>query len=156
MGCGDAMYLLLNGRSTSKYQEIKNTTTQLKFCHLVRKQYSPNNSIFRYIMCENPLIFIDIHIFKNQVKSLSMKNELQWPTTRIFHFDGWCVQNNVGVNEIQHLSSPPDISGVRVARAIVFSVVFCRSLFIFGGPLYSVCPSIYDFWLLLWYLQTIL
>ena len=84
-------------------------------------------------MCENPLIFIDIHIFKNQVKSLSMKDELQWPTTRIFHFDGWCVQNNVGVNEIQHLSSPPDISGVRVVRAIVFSVVFCRSLFIFLG-----------------------
>ena len=129
------MYLLLNRRSTSKYQNKKSKILRQSwnFVTLWKKQYSLNNSIFRYIMCEDSLIFIDIHIFKYHVKSLSMKNELQWPTTRIFHFDGWYVQNNVGVNEIQHLSSPPDFSEVRVARSLVFCVVFCRSLFIFWG-----------------------
>jgi hypothetical protein len=31
---------------------------------------------------------------------------------------------------IEHLSSPPDFSGVRVARSLVFCVMFCRLLFV--------------------------
>ena len=30
----------------------------------------------------------------------------------------------------EYLSSPPVISGVRVARAIVFCVIFCRSMIV--------------------------
>jgi hypothetical protein len=56
----------------------------------------------------------------------------------------------------EYLSSPPVISGVRVARSLVFCVMFCRSFF---------CPvlttvlsdfSIYEIWLPLLYLQTFL
>ena len=41
-----------------------------------------------------------------------------------------------------HLRSPPVFSGVRVARSLVFSVLFCRSLFVilslFIWPLYCL------------------
>ena len=30
----------------------------------------------------------------------------------------------------EHLSSPPVLSGVRIARSLVFHVMFCRSLFV--------------------------
>ena len=51
------------------------------------------------------------------------------------------------------------VSGVRVARYLVFCLVFCRPLFVyfclFGRC--NVCPlSIYGFFLPLWYLQTFL
>ena len=52
------------------------------------------------------------------------------------------------------------ISGVRVARSLVFCAMFCRSfflpfvLFLFGN--YFVCPSIFYFWLHLWHLQNLL
>jgi hypothetical protein len=53
--------------------------------------------------------------------------------------------------------SSPDFSCVRVARSLVFCVVFCRSffalcLFFFRHIALSV---IYGFWLPLWYLQTL-
>ena len=32
----------------------------------------------------------------------------------------------------EHMNSPPVFSGVRVARSLVFGVVFCRSLFFFS------------------------
>ena len=70
----------------------------------------------------------------------------------------------------EHLSSPQIFSRVRVARYLVFCVMFCRSLvvpiisecldyhklFLFFWPLY--CLSFFDWWLLitLWYLQTLL
>ena len=51
-------------------------------------------------------------------------------------------------------------SEVRVARSLVFSVMFCRLLFVLCSSSFRhcvVCPSqIYDFWLPLWYLQTFL
>jgi hypothetical protein len=37
-----------------------------------------------------------------------------------------------------HLSSPPVFSGVRVARSVVFCVVFCRSLFVLLAIVLSV------------------
>jgi hypothetical protein len=72
----------------------------------------------------------------------------------------------------------PAFSGVRVARHLVFSVMFCRWLFVllsfFVSLLYClssdlpllithlgscghciVCPPIYDFWLPIWYLVVI-
>ena len=57
-----------------------------------------------------------------------------------------------------HLSSPPVFIGVRVTRSLVESVCFvdlCLSfwLLFFG---HFVCPSINEFWLPLWYLQTLL
>jgi hypothetical protein len=58
---------------------------------------------------------------------------------------------------LEHLSSPWFFSGVCVTRSLVFCVMFCRSLFVlflFGSCF--VCPSIYGFWLPLWYLQTFL
>ena len=59
----------------------------------------------------------------------------------------------------EHLSSPPDFSGVRVTRSLVLCVCFAdRSLsictFSFGHCV--VCSAIYRFWLPLWYLQTLL
>jgi hypothetical protein len=36
----------------------------------------------------------------------------------------------VCVNKYKHLRSPPVFCGVRVARSLVFCVVFCRSLFV--------------------------
>ena len=89
-----------------------------------------------------------------------------------------CNQSNTtGVSELvtlpKHTNSPPEFSGVRIARSLVFCVVFSRSLFVLVSfvfwPLYClsffhlsfdhciVCPfSIYGFWLSLWYLQTFL
>ena len=60
----------------------------------------------------------------------------------------------------EHMSSPPVFSRVRVARSLVFCVVFCRSLFVllsvFFWPL--CCLSSYDLRILItiWYLQTLL
>ena len=48
---------------------------------------------------------------------------------------------------------------VRVARSLVFCLMFCISLFVHLFFLLGhcvVCPSIYGFWLRLWYLQTFL
>ena len=51
----------------------------------------------------------------------------------------------------------PVYYGVHVDQSLAFSVVFCRFLFIFS-PFghYIVSPSIYGFYLPLWYLQTFL
>ena len=58
------------------------------------------------------------------------------------------------------MSSPPIVVGVHVAWSLSFYVVFCRSLFVvlslFSFGHCVVCPSIYSFWLPLWYLQTFL
>jgi hypothetical protein len=50
-----------------------------------------------------------------------------------------------------------EFSRIRVARSIVFCVVFCRSLLVFFLlAIVFVCPySIDGFWLHLWYLQTL-
>ena len=58
----------------------------------------------------------------------------------------------------EHLSSPLDFSGVRITRSLVLSVCFVDNslsfcTFSFGH--FVVCPSIYGFWLPLWYLQTL-
>ena len=65
------------------------------------------------------------------------------------------------LTRVRLLSSPPYFSGVRVARYLVFWVMFCRSLFgrlfFFFWPLY--CLSFFDLRLLitsLRYLQTFL
>ena len=49
--------------------------------------------------------------------------------------------------------------GVRVALSLFFCVVFCRSLFVLFRLVIhdcDVCPSIYGFWLPIWYLQTLI
>ena len=54
--------------------------------------------------------------------------------------------------------------GVRVTRSLVLYVLFCRSLSVLLSFFFCpfsfvhsvVCPSIYGFWLHLWYLQTLL
>ena len=59
----------------------------------------------------------------------------------------------------EHMSSPQVFSGVRVTRSLVFYVCFvdCRLSFCtFSFDHCVVCSSIYGFWLLLWYLQTLL
>ena len=80
-----------------------------------------------------------------------------------FHIK-WCscrvtVKRRVSLVEqeliflLEHLSSLPVFSGVRVARSLVFCVlliIIC--LFSVGHCI--VCPSIYGFWLPLWCLQT--
>ena len=59
-----------------------------------------------------------------------------------------------------YLSSPPVFSGVRVTRSLVFYVCFvdrCLSFCTFSFGHCVVCTSsIYEFWLPLWYLQTLL
>jgi hypothetical protein len=80
-----------------------------------------------------------------------------------FHIK-WCscrvtVKRRVSLVEqeliflLEHLSSLPVFSGVRVARSLVLCVlliIIC--LFSVGHCI--VCPSIYGFWLPLWCLQT--
>ena len=60
----------------------------------------------------------------------------------------------------EHLTSPPMFSGVCDTQSLVFCVMFCRLLFVllpfFFWPLCCLCPSIYGFWLPLWYLTTFL
>ena len=58
-----------------------------------------------------------------------------------------------------YLSSPPVFSGVRVTRSLVLYICFvdgCLSFCPFSFGHCDVCSSIYGFWLLLWYLQTLL
>ena len=51
----------------------------------------------------------------------------------------------------------PTFNVVCIASSLVFCVVFCRSGFVFLSLTVDiVCPSIYGFWLPLWYLQTCL
>jgi len=55
----------------------------------------------------------------------------------------------------EHLSSSLVFSGVRVTRSLVLCVCFvdrCLSFCPFSFVHCVVCPSIYGFWLLLWYL----
>ena len=59
----------------------------------------------------------------------------------------------------EHMSSPPGFSGVRVTRSLVLYVCFvdrCLSFCTFSFGHCVLCSSIYGFWLLLWYLQTLL
>jgi hypothetical protein len=58
-----------------------------------------------------------------------------------------------------HMSSPPDFNGVRVTRSLVLCVKLCRSLFVLLSFFFChcvVCPSIYEFCLSVWCLQTLL
>jgi hypothetical protein len=60
----------------------------------------------------------------------------------------------------EHLNSPPVFCGVRITRSLVLYVWFVdRCLFFcnyyFGHCVVCSC-SIYDFWLPLWYLRTLL
>jgi hypothetical protein len=59
---------------------------------------------------------------------------------------------------LEHLSSHPVFSGVRVARSLVFCVVFCTSLFFlfFFFNCIGRLSAIYGFWLPLWCLQIFL
>jgi hypothetical protein len=60
---------------------------------------------------------------------------------------------------LEHLSSPPVFSGVRVTWSLVLYVCFvdCLSFCTFSFGHYVVCSSsIYRFWLPLWHLQTLL
>ena len=61
---------------------------------------------------------------------------------------------------LEHLSSPPLFSGVRVTWPLVFCVCFvdrCLSYCTFSfGHCFVCSSSIYRFWLPLWYLQTLL
>ena len=59
----------------------------------------------------------------------------------------------------EHLSSPLVFSGVHVTQSLVLCVCFvdhCLSFCNFSFGHCVVCPSIYGFWLPLWYLQTLL
>ena len=60
----------------------------------------------------------------------------------------------------EHLGLLPVFSLVRVARSLVFCVVFCRSLFVLLSFLFRslYCLSFFfsEFWSPLWYLQTLL
>jgi hypothetical protein len=59
----------------------------------------------------------------------------------------------------EHLSSPPVFSGVHVTWSLVLYVCFidrCLSFCPFSFGHCVVCPAIYEFWLPLWYLQTLL
>ena len=58
-----------------------------------------------------------------------------------------------------HMNSPPDFNGVRVTRSLVLCIELCRSLFVLLSFFFChcvVCPSIYEFWLFVWCLQTLL
>ena len=73
----------------------------------------------------------------------------------------YCLVSHIVVSWYwEHLSSSPVFSGVHVTRSLLLCEMFCCSLLSFC-PNFSfghcvVCPSIYRFWLTLWYLQTLL
>ena len=57
---------------------------------------------------------------------------------------------------LEHMRSPPVFSGVRVTRSLVLCVCFvdrCLSLCPLSFGHCVVCPSIYIFWLPIWYIQ---
>jgi hypothetical protein len=59
----------------------------------------------------------------------------------------------------KNMSSPPVHSGVRVTRSLILFLCLvdrCLSFCPFSFGHCVVCPSIYGFWLHLWYLQTLL
>jgi hypothetical protein len=59
---------------------------------------------------------------------------------------------------LEHMRSPPVFSGVRVTRSLVLCVWFvdrCLSLCPLSFGHCVVCPSIYRFWLPIWYIQTL-
>ena len=58
----------------------------------------------------------------------------------------------------EHLSSPTVFNGVRVTRSLVLCGCFvdrCLSFCPFSFGHCVVCPSMYGFWLTIWYLQTL-
>jgi hypothetical protein len=57
------------------------------------------------------------------------------------------------------MSSPRFLCGVRVTRSLALCPLFvdcCLFFYLFSFGHCVVCPSIYGFWLPLWYLQTLL
>ena len=59
----------------------------------------------------------------------------------------------------EHMSSTPVASGVCVTRSLVLCVCFADRVLSFCPFSFAhcvVCPPIYEFWWLLWYLQTLL
>jgi hypothetical protein len=53
----------------------------------------------------------------------------------------------------EHTSLPPVLSGVRVARSLIFCVDHCLSVCSYSFDHCIVYPSMYCFWLSLWYLN---
>jgi hypothetical protein len=82
------------------------------------------------------------------------------PETHTFFLFQRFMQINKLLTLPEHMSSSPVFSGVRVTRSLVLCVCFadrCLSFCTFSFCHCVVCPSsIYGFWLLLWYLQTLL
>ena len=81
-----------------------------------------------------------------------IRRELFKPAT--FH---WYVEQEL-LTLPEHLSSPPVFSGVSVTWSLGLYVCFvdrCLSFCPFSFGHCVVCPSIYGFWLPLWYLQTL-
>jgi len=70
------------------------------------------------------------------------------------------VKQELSYTLLEHLSSPPVLTGVRVTRSLVLCVCFvdrCLSFWLFCFGHCVVChSSIYGFWLPLWYRQTLL
>jgi len=94
------------------------------------------------------LIFLSDFLLSLLSDPLSCSFSFYFIHSLLRHYWGWnCLP-------IRSIRVHPCFSGV--AKSLVFCVVFCRSLsfrhYSFGHCI--VCPSIYDFWLPLSYLQT--
>ena len=119
-----------SSRWRARYWWLKHTCLALTTFRLVEVYWT---------LSSLPAIWQLYHDYQNYVGSLLHKQELLTLT--------------------EHQGSPPVFSSVRVTRSFVFCVMFCRSLssvICFSLGHCVACPSsIFGFWLLLWYLQTL-
>ena len=91
----------------------------------------------------------DIRFLKEELESL--KSE----TSKFLILKCFFTFNYLHRNDLlalpENLSSPPVFGGARVARFLIFCVMFCMSLFVlvplFFWPLF--CLSFFDLWLLI-------
>ena len=126
---------------------FKNLPRHSKFKHLNLSPYHD----YHYWIVPSVLIYI----CSDQGMSLLIL-KWKWVVTRLTRRVPLVEQVQFTLPE--HQSSPPSFSGVRVTQSLVWCVCFvdrCLSFCPFSFGHCVVCPSIYGFCLLLWYLQTL-
>ena len=119
---------------------------------IISQEYPVRGSILRLRLQRDVYCGSYIRVGKVRVVVREMHNKFFWLSWSHL-FESFTVALPV------HLSSPPLFSGVRITRSFVLCVCFldrCLSFCTFSFGHCVVCPSIYGFWLPLWYIQALL